>query len=293
MEPWARNAATWGAEVELKPYTDEATALADFDAGSCDAVAASGVRLQRFNKTTYTLEALGGIPDYTLLKRSVVALQTVPSYEWMFKQGSYEVAGIYPLGAVYAFVRDGSIDNVESLGGKKIATLDYDKTSKYVVNNVGGVMVGVDLSSMGPTFNNGGADVAFLPATAYTPFELWKGLGANGAVIKYPITQVTLEIVLKPEAWPEGFSAKSRKFAADNFDVALSAVKKAEAEIPAKYWKAPDPAKVQGFDDLLRDLRRKLRDDVGAYNGKVLGMLKTARCGANKARPECADQNPY
>lgn len=292
MEPWARNAAAWGAEVELKPYTDEATAIKDFDAGSCDAVAASGVRLQRFNKTTYTLEALGGIPDYTLLQRSVVALQKKADYAWMFKSGSYEVAGVYPLGAVYAFVRDSSIDNPQSLGGKKIATLDYDATSKFVVNNIGGVMVGVDLSTLGNTFNNGGADVTFLPATAYTPFELWKGLGEDGAVIKYPITQVTLQIVLKPGDWPEGFGAKSRSYAADNFGTALTAVKKAEAEIPAKYWKSPEAAKLQGFDDLLRKYRKQLLDK-GSYNAKVLAMLKRARCGADKARPECADQQPY
>lgn len=292
MEPWAKQAEAWGASVELKPYPDEATAIKDFDAGSCDAVAASGVRLQRFNKSSYTLEALGGIPDYKLLGRSLVAVQKKDAYAWMFKSGSYEVAGVYPLGAVYAFVRDRSITSPSDLGGKKIATLDYDATSKYVVNAIGGIMVGVDLSTLGNTFNNGGADVTFLPATAYTPFELWNGLGAGGAVVKYPITQVTLQIMLKPADWPAGFAAKSRAFAADNFTVALGAVQKAEAEIPSKYWLTPSAEDAKAFDKLLRQYRKDLMDK-GSYNAKVLALLKKGRCGSDATRKECAQEGNY
>jgi len=293
MEPWALQTSAWGAQATLMPYTDEATAVNDFAAGNCDAVAASGVRLQSYNKATYTLEAVGGVPDYTLFNRMLNALQTKETYSWVFPSKGYEVVGLYPLGAVYAFVNDKSINSVETLSGKKVATLEYDKTSMHVVKKLGGVVVPVDLSTLGPTFNNGGAQVTFLPATAYTPFELWRGLGDNGGVLKYPLLQVTLQIMIHPDRFPEGFADQSRAFVAAHWGDAKAAIDRAEGEIPAKYWMEPTASQKRGFDALFQRLRIELKDKVGAYDGRVLSMLKKGRCGSDKARAECADQLEY
>ncbi len=287
LESWKINAPAWGVDVDLRPYTDEETAINDFNAGKCDGVVATGVRLQRFNAAAYSVEALAGIPSYSLLKPVLVTLQTKSSYAPMFTSGLYETAGIYPLGAVYAFVRDRSIDDVGDFAGRRIATMDYDNTSKLVVDRIGGVMVPADLSSLGPMFNNGDVDVCFLPATAYTPFELWHGLGDGGAAVKYPLLQVTLQIVLNAERFPADFGKQSRAFVAGQFDEAMTVVERAEAEIPSTSWTTMPPDKVAEFEVLMQRLRIELRDK-GSYSGEVLSLLRKARCNADGTRAECA-----
>lgn len=287
MEAWKLNAAGQGVTVELKPYTDEETAVNDFTAGQCDGVAATGVRLQKFNRSAYTLEALAGVPDYTLFKSVLNTVQTNSRYASMFTSGSYETAGIYPLGAVYAFVRDRNIDDISDFAGKRIAAMEYDATSLLVVERIGGVAVPVNLSSVSGAFNNGDVAATFVPASAYTPFELWHGLEGGGAVVKYPLLQVTMQIVINPSAFPAGFGTNSRTFAASQFDVAMQTVNKAEGEIKSSYWSEMNPEKVEEFERAMQRLRLELRD-TGSYDANVLRLLRLARCNADSSRWECA-----
>lgn len=287
-EAWAVAATGFGAKVELKPYTDEATAVNDFTAGSCDAVMASGVRLQRYNAATYTVEAVGGVPSYDLLKPVLSTLQTKDTYAPMFKAGAYETVGIWPLGAVYVFVRDRNLASIGALSGKRIASLDYDKASALAIQRMGGVGVASDLATLGPAFNNGELDVLFLPATAYTPFELWRGLGEKGGIIKEPLLQVTYQILVHDGRFPADFGVKSRAWVANDFGTALKSIQSAEAAIPARYWVTPTDAARAELDGFGQKMRVELRDKQKSYDGKVLSLLKKARCNANAARAECA-----
>src|SRR5262245_43037731 len=76
MSKYATAASQWGVEVQVKPYTDEETAAKDYEAGACDGVVATGVRLQRFNRFASTIEAIGALPDYATLKEMVKTLST-------------------------------------------------------------------------------------------------------------------------------------------------------------------------------------------------------------------------
>jgi hypothetical protein len=125
-------------------------------------------------------------------------------------------------------------------------------------------------------------------APAYAPFELHRGLGENGAVIKYPIAQATLQLLVRADKFPEGFGTKSRKFFATKYNDAIGIVKKAEAEIPAKYW--VDAQNTAGFDDMFLNTRLELRDKHSAYDGKMLHTMAMVRCGIDSARPECAEK---
>ncbi len=287
MESYKLNAAGQGVTLELKPYTDEETAVNDFTAGKCDGVAATGVRLQKFNRSAYTLEALSGIPNYTMLKSVLNTVQTNARYASMFTSGSYETAGVYPLGAVYAFVRDREINDITDFAGKRIAAMEYDATSLLVVERIGGVAVPVNLSSVSGAFNNGDVAATFVPASAYTPFELWHGLESGGAVVKYPLLQVTMQIVINPTAFPAGFGASSRTFVASQFDVAMQTVNKAEGEIKSSYWSTMEASKVEEFERAMQRLRLELRDK-GSYDSDVLRLLRLARCNADSSRWECA-----
>lgn len=286
-ESWAINAASWGASVELKAYTDEATAVNDFTAGSCDGVMASGVRLQRYNASAYTVEAVGGVPTYDLLKPVLSTLQTKSNYAPMFDAGAYETVGMWPLGAVYVIVRDRGLDSVGDLAGKRIASLDYDQASALAIQRMGGVGVSADLATLGPMFNNGELDVCFLPATAYTPFELWHGLGDSGGIITEPLLQVTYQVMVHDGKFPDGFGAKSRAWVAGDFDTAMKSIQAAEDGIPDKYWVTPDASARAEFEAFAQSMRLELRDK-GSYDGRVLSLLKKARCNADGSRAECA-----
>jgi hypothetical protein len=288
LQKWQEASAGWGATVELKSYNDEETAVNDFDNGVCDGLAATGIRLQKYNRAAYTVEAVSGVPSYSGLKNILGTLQTNSAYTGVFTSGEYETVGIYPLGAVYAFVSDRNINDAGDFAGRTIAYMDYDKTSLTVVETIGGVKVPVNLSTLSSTFNNGRADATFVPASAYTPFELWKGLGDTGAVVRYPLLQVTMQIVLRKGAFPDGFGPQSRTFVAGEFDIAMKVVNTSEAAIQDSYWiEMESPEKELEFEREMQRLRIKLRDQ-GLYDASVLTLLRKARCYEDSSRWECA-----
>jgi len=148
--------------------------------------------------------------------------------------------------------------------------------------------VPADLGSIGPKFNNGDVDACYVSAPAYAPFELGRGLGSNGGVIKYPIAQATLQLLVRHDKFPADFGAKSRTWFAGKYKTAEAIVKKAEAEIPSKYW--VDAQNTSGFDDMFLNVRLDLRDKHSAYDGKMLNTMARVRCGIDAARPECAEK---
>ena len=98
LNDYALKAGEWGVNIELKAYTDEETAAKDYEAGQCDAVVATGVRLQRFNNYPSTLEAIGALPTYASIKSMSKSLA---KYEGMAKplaKGGHETVGIIPAG---------------------------------------------------------------------------------------------------------------------------------------------------------------------------------------------------
>ena len=289
LDEYALEASSWGVSLDVKVYTDEETAVKDYEAKQCDAVVATGVRLQRFNNFPTTIEAIGALPTYPLLKGMVKTLTTSGGAAKAMTKSGNATVGIIPIGAVYVFVRDRNIDTVAELAGKKIATMDYDKPSVVMVEKIGAIMVPADLGSIGPKFNNGDVDACYVSAPVYQPFELWKGLGDKGGIAKLPIAQATLQVMAREEAFPADFPAKSRQFFWTKFDQALGYVTKAEAGIPSKYWIEIPASDLPDFDDMFQRSRIELRDTHKAYDPKMLGVMRDKRCKMDPARAECAE----
>ncbi|MBT3219106.1 MAG: hypothetical protein HN348_08450 [Proteobacteria bacterium] len=290
MEDFALEASSWGAEITLQAYTDEETASKDFDAGHCDGVLATGVRLQRFNRFPSTLEAIGALPSYDLLKGMVVTLATYESAAQKLTAGDYETVGFIPVGAAYLFVRDRSVDSVAELAGKRVATMDYDKAAPVMVDRVGAIMVPADLGSIGPKFNNGDVDVCYMSAPAYGPFELWRGLEGNGGILRAPLAQATLQLLIRRSKFPVGFGGKARTDMAGRFDEALAVLQRAEADIPDKYWVDINDERREEWDELFLSVRLKLRDEHKAYDASMLSALRKLRCGHDSTRAECVEK---
>jgi len=289
-----------GATLELKGYVDERVAIEDFRAGQCDAVVATSFRTRQFNNIAGSVDSIGSTliikngkvdinAGYEVL-RKVVQVFASPQGAKMMVDGNYEVGGIFPLGAAYPIVRDRKNNTVESLSGKKIAAFDYDKAQGLMIQRIGAQPVSVDVTNIGPKFNNGFLDMVTLPAVAYKPFELHKGIGKTGGIGRLPIVIPTVQIMLNKTKFPEGFGDKSRQFWLAQFDRALNIVKTAEQGIPNAVWEDFPAESIPKYAVMYREARIDIAKQ-GIYNKITLNVMKRARCNVNPTDAECATKN--
>jgi hypothetical protein len=288
MKDYRTEALAWGADVEPRAYTDEKIAVDDFKAGQCDAVVATGARARPFNKFASTLGAIGAIPGENML-RSLLTTISSPKAAKLMREGQYEIVGIMPAGPLYLFTRDRNIDTVEELSGKRIATIDYDEPSVYLVNHVGAAMVPSNSANFSGKFNNGSVDIAYAPAIAYQPLELYKGLQDNGGILRFSLSYLDFQIIIRADKFPEGFGQKSRVKVASLFDRVNEDVVKATAEIDPKYWMELSVETTGKYNAMLRSVRIKLRDQ-GVYDGRMLKLMRKLRCKENPVAAECTEK---
>ena len=287
MEDYKQFAVGEGIEIKLHAYTDEKIASDDFKAGQCDGVVMTGARARPFSKFASTIEAIGAVPDDKVMRNVVTLISSEKGAKYM-KNDRYEVGGVLPAGAVYLFVDDRNIDTVEEMSGKKIATLDYDQPSIKMVNHVGAAVVPSNSANFSGKFNNGSVDIAYAPALAYKPLEMYKGLGTAGGILRYNLAYLDFQLVMHADRFPEGYGQKSRQYVASMFDRMLKQIEDNTAEIDDKYWIDLPEAVKKRYDAMLRAVRVELRNE-GVYDGTMLKLLKGLRCKEDPAAAECAE----
>ncbi|MGE8540169.1 putative solute-binding protein [Acinetobacter sp. ANC 3813] len=289
-QEWALAAKGWGAEINLIPRQDEAVADNDFKAGKCDAVMMTAMRARQYNKFAGSIDALGGAPSNEIAKRAITfALDKRNESKMTSNLGGkkYEVAGIAPLGSAFIFVRDKKIDSIEKAAGKKFAVLGYDDAQKIMVQRVGAQAVISDVSNFVAKFNNGQVDMVGAPAYAYKPLEIYKGLGSNGAMFNFPVLQVTVDLVIRPDQFPADFGQKSRDWFVKNLPKSFAMINRLEAGIPAKFKMNLSAEEKTKYQKLLRDGRMDMTKR-GIYDAGMMSVLKKARCSVDKANFECS-----
>ncbi|MFZ5756056.1 MAG: putative solute-binding protein [Pseudomonadota bacterium] len=290
MRDYKVAAIKWGVDLQLKPYTDEKIAAEDLKAGQCDAALLTGIRGRLFNSYTGSLDSIGSQPNYDTVRLAHEAMAN-PKLADKMKSGPYEVAGIAPMGAAFLFVNDKKINNVGALSGKRITVLDYDKAQAKMVQKVGASPVSSDVTNFAGKFNNKSADICAAPAAAYKALELYKGLEPNGGVVRYPLAQITLQLIVRHDRFGEaaGFTQKSREWFYGQFDRTMAVINKAEQEIEAKYWIDVPQADKAKYDEMMRQSRIALRDE-GIYNVETLALLRKVRCKLDAGRAECTEK---
>ncbi|HEX4879940.1 MAG TPA: putative solute-binding protein [Limnobacter sp.] len=281
-------AKTWGAEIELEAYVDERLAAEDFKTGKCDAAAISALRGRQFNKFVGSIDSIGAVPTYKHL-RVVIDLMSSPKLADKMVSGHFEVAGILPIGAAYVFVNDRSINSVEKAAGKKIAVLDYDKSQAKMVQQLGAQPVASEVINFGTKFNNGQVDIIAAPAIAYQPLELYKGLGNKGGIYRFPLVQLTANILIRKDKFPPGFGQKSREWIQKQFDRSIKLVDTSEQQVPAAAWLDIPEADKAKYEVLMRESRIQMTQD-GFYDPEMTKILKKVRCKIDGALGECADK---
>lgn len=278
-------AIAWGLDIDLIAYTDEKVAANDFRAGTCEAVHLSAILSRQFVPFAGTLDAIGGITSNDGLAK-VIATIASPKASKVLTNGDYEAVAAWPVGSMYAFVRDRNINSVADFSGKKISVLNEDPQALKLANLVGASPVGTSLATFSGQFNNGNIDILLMPALAYNTFELYHGLGDKGGILDYQMYYGMLQTVTRKDQWPDDFGQNMRNYVLGRLKDINKLVSDAEDEIPAKYWIKTDEATQQEFVKLSRDVRIALKEE-GTMDAKALKLLWKIRCSEDQSNSEC------
>ena len=278
-------------DVNIRVYTDERVLTEDFRSLKCDGAGISNIRARQFNKFTGSIDALGALQSYKQLD-AVIQLLAKPEFDAKFINKDYEVVGIIPLGAAYIMVNDRKINTLAKAAGKKIAVYQFDATQRKLVQNVGGQAVNVDLTSIAGKFNNGEVDIIAAPAILFAPMELHKGMtddkgNARGAIVRYPLVQVTGTLIMHRNKFPIGMGSIAREIIAKQTNKAYTFIDKVEGDIPNKYWMDVPEADKPGYAKIMREARIRMTKE-GLYDADMMNILKRVRCAQQPANYECA-----
>lgn len=100
---------------------------------------------------------------------------------------------------------------------------------------------------------------------AYKPFELYKGLGDKGGIVKFPLTQISANFIIR---------------VAGQLDGTLNIIAKYEKEISEKYWMNIPPEEQLNYMKMMCEARISLiKADI--YDPKMMNFLKKVRCKQN------------
>ncbi|WP_288497383.1 putative solute-binding protein, partial [uncultured Acinetobacter sp.] len=273
-------------DIDLRAVTDERLAAEDLKVGKCDGAIISGLRGRQFNKYIGSLDAIGALTD---MKTAISAykLLSLPRAAEKMVNGPYEIAGLGTIGPAYLFVNDKNINTLAKAAGKKIGVFRYDEAQPKLVQQVGAQAVSVDVTSAGAKFNNHEIDILPAPVVAFKPFELYKGLGEKGGIVKFPLTQISANFIIRKDKFPQGFGQKSRTWVASQLGRTFNIVAKYEKEIPAKYWMNIPANEQLNYIKMMRESRIALTKS-GIYDPKMMNFLKKVRCKENPSSFECS-----
>jgi hypothetical protein len=279
-------AISWGLDLEFKAYTDEKVASNDFKAGMCDAAHLSAILSRDYVPFAGSLDAIGGLVSDEGLNKILATLAS-PKAGKLMSNGNYEIVASFPVGSMYMFVSDKSIDTVADLSGKKISVLNGDPQALTLARLAGASPVSTSLATFSGQFNNGNIDILLMPALAYNTFELYHGLGNNGGIIDYRLFYGMLQTVIKKENFSPDFGVKMREYMVTRLKQIHKMVKDAENEIPSKYWIKTDDKSKTDLDNISREVRLALKSDE-TFDPKALRLLWKIRCAQDPSRAECS-----
>ncbi|NBD19531.1 hypothetical protein GTZ97_02435 [Aquabacterium fontiphilum] len=285
-----------GADITVKAYTDERIAADDFKVGQCQGLLATSLRTRPYNAVTAALDHGGAatiIKDgrvdldasYTVIDKAIQILAADAAAKLNIQDG-HEIAGIVSTGALYTMVRDRTLFT-RGFAGARMPAFDHDKVQAYLINMMGAQPVSADLRNFVTKFNNGGLDVLFAPAVAFRAMEIDKGVGTKGGISRLPLGFTTLQLVIQRQRFPEGFGAHSRRHWLDQRDAVLTAVRKAEADIPPQTWVDLSEQDAVAFVSGQHQLRVEL-GKRGFYDKQGLRFMKRVRCSVHAQAPDCA-----
>ena len=278
---------TYGADITMEAYTNEGVMVEDLQSGRCDAALMTGLRARIFNKYTGTIDAVGAVPTDEHMD-ILMRVLTDPRQAEMMEEGNYVIMGIAPAGAAYIFVNDREINSLAQAAGKRVAVLDYDETQAEMVAQVGATPVPSDISSAPNRFNNNVVDVLAAPLAAYEVMELYRGMEPDGAIIDYPLAQITMQLVGRRDRFPTEVAQLVRESFYENISEIREQVRAEEERVPERWFEPIPEEDQQEYEVMMQDARIQLRDD-DYYHADMLTLQRRIRCRLEPDRYECTD----
>ncbi len=283
-------AQAWGLNIRFVAYTEETQAVEDFKKGRCEAAVLTSILSRQFIKFAGTMDAIGAINSDKGLELAIATFARSLAGNLMV-DGDYEVFTTFPVGSMYAFVKDRSINTIEKFKGKTIAILNDDPQMRKFSDLAGSVPVPVKLSNFAEKFNKGNLDILIMPALAYNTFELYEGLADKGGIINYRLYYGMLQTIAKRDEFPEGTGDKMRSYMLNRMTEMNKMVKDAEEEIPDHYWIDVNQFVKDDIDHFSKRVRTELSEDN--VNSQVaLKLFWKIRCRMDPSRGECKTDFP-
>jgi hypothetical protein len=278
-------AQAWGLRLKFVAYTEETDAVKAFKANECEAVVLTSILSRQFVQFAGTMDAIGAINSQEGLELAIATLSRPRAGNLMI-EGNYEVVTTFPVGSMYAFVRDKNTNTIEKFAGKKLAILNEDPQMQKFADLAGAAKVNVTLSDFAGKFEQGIVDILIMPALAYNTFELYKGLGEEGGIIDYRLYYGMLQTISKRDQFPEDFGFNMRNYMLTRLKEMNKMVIDAEEEIPDKYWIETNQFVKDDIDHFSKRVRLSLQDrDVN--NPTALKLFWKIRCRLDPSRGEC------
>lgn len=286
MKDYVLAARNWGGKLTLKSYKSEVQAVNDFKSGHCSALGATSFSTMEFNNYIGTISAIGAVPS-NAIARNVLSLMGNSKLSDEMVQGSYEAVGVVPIGAAYFVMKDRSINTLAKAEGKRVGVLKVDPAQARMLQKVGGKPVFITYDNAVPKLLNNEIDVLPAPAIAFEALEVYRAMGSEGGIARFPISFMTGNLIIKKDEFPADFGQKSRSWIAKQIPRYMGLLNRYESAVPAKYWvDIPSEDKV-GYLRIMRQMRVEFVRNK-TYNPKMIGLLKKLRCQQDPSSFECA-----
>lgn len=278
-------AIPWGLDLEFIAYEDETKVTQDLKNGICDIGIVTAILSRDFVQFAGTLDAIGGITSEEKLKKTLATI-TSPKATDLMSDGNYEVVASLPVGSMYAYVKDKSINNIDKFQGKRIGILNGDVQTRTFADLAGAIPVDSSLSTFADQFKNGFIDITFMPALAYETFELKKGLGDEGGILDIRLFYGMIQAISRKSQFSQEFGVNMRLYMYNKLQTAINMINKAERSIPKKYWIETSQETKDELENFYKNIRLTLKVN-DQFDGRALSLLWKIRCQTSPEKEEC------
>jgi hypothetical protein len=286
MKDFALFAKSQQANVDLLPFKKEEDAITAFKNMECMGAIMTDVSARQFNSFTGSLNALGAIPN-NQVARAALNLLDHPKLAANLMDQTYEIAGVIPVGLVRMIVKDRSIDDLHDAKGRTFAVMNSDLAQMDVVRKIGGKPVSASVDDFISLLSSSKVDVIGLPALVFEPLGVYKAIGSKGGIVNYPVTFLSMNLVIRHEDFNQKFGISSRTWFKMQSEKMFKKIELAEKNVPESVWIPIKERNAEGYDRIIRELRARMIKE-GIYNKKALMLLKKIRCQQDPMRFECA-----
>lgn len=275
----------YGMELDFIIYQDEQELLKDFREGNkCDAALVRGHQAIQFNRFAGTIEALGAVKDRKQLQ-VLVQLMANPKLAPKLTDGEYTVLGVVSVGENYAFTRDRNIRNVVDLRGREVGVEAQYPEYAELVSRLGAKPVPASMLENVQKFSKSQVAAMISPSAGYLVMR--DGGNENVAgIMNYPLAISTVHLIGYADRFPPGLAQILREDFLFKFDSYTNRLDREMSVIPSSMWLNGDPLKEQQLDDIMLEIRLKMRDQ-GVYDPFMLTLQRKIRCKFDPSRGEC------